>query len=120
MKKSSYDCCAAPRRQRADNASAGEQRRTGGDGDGQALSAHAMSRGVDPEEAEEIGRRRPRDRLHRHAAQPRDLGGDVRHVGRLVALAAVRHRREVGRVGLDQQPVERHAARDVLQRRARS
>ena len=40
------------------------------------------------------------DRLAEHARR-------VGHVGRLVALAPKRHRRQVGRVGLDQQPVAR-------------
>ena len=35
--------------------------------------------------------------------------------GRLVAAAAMGHRREIGRVGLDQQAVERHVARDGAQ-----
>ena len=71
-------------------------------------------RGIDPEQAEEVGRGRLRDLLERNAAQPRDLRRDVRHKGRLVALAAKRHRREIGRVGLDQHAIERHAPRDVL------
>ena len=66
-------------------------------------------RSVDPEEPEEIGRGRLRDLFRRDAAQARDLGGDVRHIGRLVALAPERHGREVWRIGLDQQPVERNA-----------
>ena len=49
------------------------------------------------------------------AAQPRDRLADMAHPRRLVALAAVRHRREVGTVGLDQHAVERNAARDLLQ-----
>ena len=48
-------------------------------------------------------------------AQPRDLLGDMPHERRLVALAAIRHRREIRAVGLDQHAVERHAPRDVLQ-----
>ena len=39
----------------------------------------------------------------------------VRDIGRLVALAAMRHRREIGRVGLDQQPVVRHVGGDRAQ-----
>jgi hypothetical protein len=35
--------------------------------------------------------------------------------GGLVALTAMRHRREVRRVGLDQQPVERDIGGDVAQ-----
>ena len=37
------------------------------------------------------------------------------HVGRLVGLAAVRHGRQVGAVGLDQAAVQRHAARHLAQ-----
>src|SRR5438477_501858 len=36
--------------------------------------------------------------------------GHVDHPGRLVALAAMRRRRQVRRVGLHQEPVERHPA----------
>ena len=48
-------------------------------------------------------------------AQPRDLLADVAHEGGLVALAAIGDGREIGAVGFDQQAVERHAARDLLQ-----
>ena len=42
----------------------------------------------------------------------------ARDVRRLVALAAVRHRRQKRAVGFDQQPIERHAARRLAQLRA--
>ena len=38
-----------------------------------------------------------------------------RHEGRLVALAAIGHRREIGSVGLYEQPVERQVAHDRAQ-----
>src|ERR1051325_1682276 len=38
---------------------------------------------------------------------------DSGDVGRLVALAAVRHRRQKRTIGFDEQPIERHAARRV-------
>ena len=44
------------------------------------------------------------------ALQLGDLGRGMGDEGRLVGLAALRHRRQVGRVGLDQQPVERDVA----------
>ena len=69
----------------------------------------------DCEQAEEVGRRRGRDRLDVDPAQARDLPGDVAHPRRLVALAAPRDRREVGAVGLDQHPLEGDALRDLLQ-----
>ena len=43
------------------------------------------------------------------------LGRGMGDEGGLVGLAALRHRREVGRVGLDQQPVERDVAHDGAQ-----
>src|SRR5207344_3309447 len=71
-------------------------------------------RSVDPEEPEKIGGGRPRDLFLRHAAQARDLGCDVRHIRRLVALASEWHGCEVRRIGLDQEPVQRNAPRHVL------
>ena len=49
----------------------------------------------------------------------RPSAGGVRDVGRLVAPAAVRLRREVGAVGLDQQPVARRIGEDRPQLRRR-
>ncbi len=51
--------------------------------------------------------------VERQAEHVRDIGRGVAHEARLVALAAHRHRREVGRVRLHQQPVERHGLRDL-------
>src|SRR5271154_6677420 len=42
-----------------------------------------------------------------------DLGGDLGDPGRFVALAAVRHGREEGRVGFDQDAIERDLCQDV-------
>ena len=54
---------------------------------------------------------------------PRAVGqnlGGFDHVSRLVALAAIRHRREVRRIGLDQDAVGRQCRGDRAQRRANS
>src|SRR5439155_22792581 len=72
--------------------------------------------GIDPEKTKEIGAGLPRDRLDRHFGEARDFLCDVRHERRLIALAAIRNRREIRRIGLDQHPVARHATRNVLQR----
>ncbi len=65
-----------------------------------------------------VARRRFGDGFRRQTAQARDLGRHVRDVRRLVALAAKRHRREIGGVGLDQHPVEWNSTRHVLEVRA--
>ena len=67
--------------------------------------------------------RRPPRWTPRHAPRswPRSSAmnaTDVRHPGRLVGAAAVRHRREVRAVGLDEQPVERARARPRPARRS--
>ncbi len=67
------------------------------------------------EEAQRVGARRLGERLGRHAPRLRDDAGGRGDEGRLVALAAMRHGREVGRVGLDEQAVERDVAGDVAQ-----
>jgi hypothetical protein len=41
--------------------------------------------------------------------------GDERHMGGLVALPAMRNRREIGAVGLDEQAVQRHEGRHLLE-----
>ena len=51
----------------------------------------------------------------RHAFQFRQHRGGVHHKGRLVGLAPVRHRRQKRRVGLHQQPVQRHGLDDIAQ-----
>ena len=60
-----------------------------------------------------VPRRGCRYLRERQAAQRRDLFRDVAHKRRLVALAAHRHRRHVGRVRLDEQALERHIAHDL-------
>ncbi len=67
------------------------------------------------EEPQRIGAGRGGERFGRDSFRFRDRPrgrGDER---RLVALAAMGNRREVGRVGLDEDPVERHVARDGAQ-----
>ena len=48
-------------------------------------------------------------------AQAGDFLGDMHDPGGFVGPAAMRHRRQIGRVGLDQQAVERYAPGDFLQ-----
>ena len=67
-------------------------------------------------EAEEIVGRRLRQLRRRHALDLRQHGRGLHHVGRLVALAAVLARRQIGRIRLHQQPVERHRLRHLAQR----
>ena len=50
------------------------------------------------------------------AADGGELLDDLRDVGRLVALAAIRNRRQVGAVGLDQQPIGRRGGGGLAQR----
>ena len=78
-----------------------------------SLAAHDGARDFG-EQAEEIVGGRVFEVLRADALQRRERGGGVRDKGRFVALAAMRHRREIRCVGLDQQPVERH----VFQNRA--
>ena len=49
------------------------------------------------------------ERVARDAAQFGQGAADIQHAAGLVARPPVRHRREVRRIGFDQQPVERHA-----------
>src|SRR5690349_16626755 len=74
-----------------------------------------MSGRWDVEKAEEVLARGLADRLRGSAAQARDLLADVANESGLVALAAIRYRREVRAVGFDQHALERHATRNVLQ-----
>ena len=53
---------------------------------------------------------------HRDAAEGRNPLGNVRHKRRLVPLATVRHRRQIRRVGLDEQPIGGDELGDVAQR----
>jgi hypothetical protein len=54
--------------------------------------------------------------LDTHASQRGDGLGHLHDIGRLVALSAVRRRREVRRVGLDQQAILGHRLRDAMNR----
>ena len=74
---------------------------------------HARAASV--EQAEEIGGGGVGQRLGLLAAQLGDEGRGVGDEGRLAGLAAVGHRREERRVGLDQQPVERDLLGGFLQ-----
>ncbi len=67
------------------------------------------------EQAEEILGRHLRQCFRRKAAQLRQERRGMDDESRLVALAAMRHRRQVRRVGLDQDPVERHRSGDGAQ-----
>ena len=66
-------------------------------------------------EAEEILRRRLRQLRRRDALHLRQHGRGLHHIGRLVALAAVLAGRQIGRVGLHQEAVERHGLRHLAQ-----
>ena len=87
-----------------------------------ARRTRSRSRGSAPSRggfAEQIGRSwRSSLRPVSSSVSPRKLGderGGVGDEGRLAGLAAVRHRREEGRVGLDQQPVVRDRLGGFLQ-----
>ena len=54
------------------------------------------------------------DGFERYAAQFGELAGGLNDEGRLIALPAFGHRREIGRVGLDQYPIGGRAARGFL------
>lgn len=60
----------------------------------------------------EIVRGRRGDLFDRDVAQTCDLLGDVLDVTRLVDLAAIQRRRQVGRIGFDEQAIERDAPRE--------
>ena len=60
---------------------------------------------VDAEQAPGVLGCDPRRLLNRNSLDVRQTAGHLGHVGRFVALAPVRHRRQVGAVGLDEQPV---------------
>ena len=66
-------------------------------------------------EAEEILRRRLRQLLRRNTLQLGQHGRSLHHIGRLVALAAVFAGRQIGRIRLHQQPVERDSLRHLAQ-----
>src|SRR5476649_2926650 len=66
-------------------------------------------------QAEEILRRRSLELGDADALELGDLRGGMGHVGGLIGLAALRDRREVGRIGLHQQPLERNVAHDGAQ-----
>src|SRR5690242_12509405 len=79
-------------------------------------NARSMRIARNPEQVEEIPRCRFSNRLDRNLAQACDLTGNMGDERRLVALAAIRHRRKIRTVGFDQHPVERHALRNILHR----
>src|SRR5437763_14856851 len=103
MIRSSYTCCAT-----AGAAAIARRNAT------TSVRARLMNMAIDLEQAEEIGGRCARDRVDGHLAKPGEFLGDVFHERRFVPLAAMRHRRQIRAVGLDQHPLERHAARDVF------
>ena len=72
------------------------------------------------EQAKEIGGGRRCQRLRLDPFQRCHRRRRRRDKSRLVALAAIRHRREIGAVGLDQQAVERQVAHDRAQTPRRS
>ncbi len=77
------------------------------DGDPHEVSGGRARLGEQPEE---VRAGRPLDLGDRQAADLGEPRSDVGDVGRLVALAAKRLGREIGRVGLEQQALERHLA----------
>jgi hypothetical protein len=66
------------------------------------LQASGQPRGV-AEQPEEVVGRDLRDLFHRHVANAGQFGCHMRHEGRFVHLAAIRHGRQIGRIGLDEQ-----------------
>src|SRR3569832_2336874 len=66
------------------------------------------------EEPEKIGRGLGRDMLQRVASQVGHVFGHVPHERRLIALAAVGYRREIGGISLDEHAIERHTPCHVL------
>src|SRR3954470_12238475 len=78
------------------------------------LSFLRASRRGNLEKAEEVLRRRGGERLVRHLALLRDETSDITHVRRFIGLGAIRDGRQRRPIGLDQQPRQRHATRDVL------
>src|SRR5262245_56723471 len=73
-----------------------------------------VRRGLATEQTLEVLNGRFADGLQRLAAQDRDLLRDFHDERGLVALAAVRRRREERRVRLDEKAVARNGARDLL------
>ena len=67
-------------------------------------------------EAPGIGRGRPTEILWIIAANYGDLGESVRHPRRLVPLPPVWHRREVRRIGLNQETIPRHQPKEIVVR----
>ena len=63
----------------------------------------------------EVGARDAGDLGLRQRLEFGELLGHVGHIGRLVGLAAERHRRQVRAVGLDQQAVRRDESGNVTQ-----
>jgi hypothetical protein len=60
------------------------------------------------EQPAEVPRRRRRKIFRRQSEQFRSELRRVLHEGRLILLSALRHRRQIRRIRLDQQPVQRH------------
>ena len=78
-----------------------------------ALNDKALRRTLRPEQAVEVAVGFLADGRGSHAANGGQLLDHLRHIGRLVALAAKRDRRQVGAVGLDQQPIRRRGGRGL-------
>src|SRR5215207_7871037 len=72
--------------------------RTPKESDDNNSTANHLVMGRNPEKSEEIERRRFGDRRGVDSAQLGDFLADVTHERRLIALAAIRHRREIGTV----------------------
>ena len=70
---------------------------------------------MDYEQPEEVVGGLARDFLGRNAARLRQHLGGLDHISRFVALAAIRQRREIRRVGLDQDALGRQRRGDVAQ-----
>src|SRR5262249_7183131 len=63
-----------------------------------------------PEQAVKVRRGPSRELAFVHFEQSRETGDHASHMGRLIALAAMRHRREKGTVGFGEQTFHRHEA----------
>ena len=96
-----------------------DARHAGGRAAAEDRGAEAHPRGPSApmlrEEAQRVDARRLGERLGRDSPRLGDHARGRGDEGRLVALAAMGDGREIGRVGLDQHPVERDVAGDVAQ-----
>ena len=95
-------CAARPGRRRPSRCRSAARRTTS-----RNRGCEASRGALSSNKCEEVGGGRSRQSSSVDAAQVGDEGGGVGDEGRLAGLAAMRHRREERRVGLDQQAVLR-------------